>query len=335
MRFKNLGRVALAVTALLIVALSWYPPLQNLANEQVDAGLKRALISFASARTLNAVISVVQGTELSMQPLGIGVTLTLGQALDPVNDLVEQFSSLMLYASVAFGVQKALLAIGANWAISLAVSVVALAWAGLSVYRRAPPWLSRLLLVLLLVRFAIPVVTLGSDFLYRQLLEPEYLEHQQSIDAVAGDIAEVAPSMPGVAPKTPSGTTEALPPVPAPSAEAPAAGADQRTVWEKMRDAVTPGAPSAEQPGTDQPTAGSGEEPGWWETLKDRFGPKLPNLTLDLESIKTSVEGLPERIIRLTVIFLLQTMIVPILLLWLLYRVAVGLVRPEDRRPAN
>ena len=32
---------------------------------------------------------------------GVGVTLTLGEVLDPVNDLVEQFSSLMLAAAVA------------------------------------------------------------------------------------------------------------------------------------------------------------------------------------------------------------------------------------------
>ncbi|MCB1944024.1 MAG: hypothetical protein KDI53_18575, partial [Candidatus Accumulibacter sp.] len=81
--------------------------------------MKRALVSFATARALNAVISVAQGTEVSMQPAGMGVVLTPGQLLDPVNDLVEQFSHLMLAASVAFGVQKVLISIGAYWVISL------------------------------------------------------------------------------------------------------------------------------------------------------------------------------------------------------------------------
>jgi len=98
----------------LAALVAWYRPLQDVANAQVDAGLKRALISFASARALNAVISVIQGTEFSIQPIGVGVTLTSGQVLDPVNDLIEQFSTLMVVASVAFGVQKVLLAIGAH-----------------------------------------------------------------------------------------------------------------------------------------------------------------------------------------------------------------------------
>jgi hypothetical protein len=80
-----------------IVAIlgSWLAPLDLPATQQVDAGLKRALVSFATARALNAVISVAQGTQASIQPLGVGVTLAPGQALDPVNDLVEKFSNLM------------------------------------------------------------------------------------------------------------------------------------------------------------------------------------------------------------------------------------------------
>ena len=73
--------IALAVT---LITASWYSPFQQVANEQVDAGLKAALISFASARALNAVISVTQGTQVGLQPGGLGVTLSLGQVLDPI-----------------------------------------------------------------------------------------------------------------------------------------------------------------------------------------------------------------------------------------------------------
>ena len=55
-------RIALAALVAIMVACSWLTPLDSAANQQVDAGLKRALLSFATARALNAVISVVQGT---------------------------------------------------------------------------------------------------------------------------------------------------------------------------------------------------------------------------------------------------------------------------------
>lgn len=47
---------------------------------------------------------MAQGTEVAVEPAGVGVIFTPGQILDPVNDLLEQFSNLMLAASVAFGI---------------------------------------------------------------------------------------------------------------------------------------------------------------------------------------------------------------------------------------
>ncbi len=260
-------RLLLGVVVLAVVACSWYEPIQSTANEQVDAGLKRALISFASARTLNGVISVVQGTEVSVQPLGVGLTLTLGQALDPINDLVEQFSSLMLVAAVAFGVQKALLAIGANWAVSALVTVFAVVWAVLYALKRPPPWLSVLLMVLLMVRFAVPVATIGSELVFQRLLAQDYQAHQASIEGTSRDIGQLAPK-----------------PLP------------------------------------------DGESKGWWDKIKEGAGAAIPSVSLD--AIKKSVEDLPERLIRLIVIFVLQTMVLPIILIWVLYRVVVGVVLP-------
>src|SRR4030042_1711880 len=49
--------------------------------------------------------------------------------LNPLNDLVERFSDLMLMASVAFGVQLLLLEMGMHWGMSLALTLAALAWA--------------------------------------------------------------------------------------------------------------------------------------------------------------------------------------------------------------
>ena len=287
-RTTGLGRWGVIAALALVVAGAWLPQIQALADAQVDAGLERALISFASARTLNGLISVLQGTEVSMQPLGVGLTLTVGQALDPVNDLIEQFSTLMLYASVAFGVQKALLAIGGHWLISILVSGTAIAWAVLHARGQAPAWLGRALLLMLLVRFAIPVATLGSDLLYRQLLAQDYAQQQASIAAVSEVILQATPA-----------------PMQGPGEAAPPATGE-----------ATPAAPPASAAGK-----------GWVARLKDRVvgAVSVP----DFEAIKASVKDLPERIVRLIVVFLLQTMIIPIVLLWSLYRVAIGLARME------
>lgn len=64
------------------------------------------------ARGLNAVVSVAQGTELSIEPVGVGVTLAPGEILDPLNDLIEQVSTVLLIASASIGIQKIVVGIG-------------------------------------------------------------------------------------------------------------------------------------------------------------------------------------------------------------------------------
>lgn len=66
----------------------------------VHEASERALYSFAIARGINAVISVIQSAEVGFT-LAVSATLEPGQILDPVNDLVERFSLVMLIASSA------------------------------------------------------------------------------------------------------------------------------------------------------------------------------------------------------------------------------------------
>ena len=261
MQLVRNAMVALFVAAL--VACAWLRPLDTPAAQQADAGLKRALVSFATARTLNAVISVAQGTEASLQPLGLGVTMTPGQALKPIHDLVEQFCTLMLAASVVFGVQKVLISIGTHWWVSLALSVAALGWVGCYWrWKRPPMLLSRLLVMLLMLRFAIPVVTLGTDALWQKYLAADYAVNQQSIGTVSGQADKPNP-----------------------------------------------------------PVAGSSDTQGVLAAAKNWFS-KNVDVKAQFEHLKAAAEQVAEHIVRLIVIFVLQTLVIPLLLLWALYGVA-------------
>ncbi len=87
------------------LALSWWGALDEAASLRTHAALQRALVTFALTRTLNGVISVAQGTELAFEPAGVGVVISAGEILDPLNDLVEQFSWLTLLAATSLGIQ--------------------------------------------------------------------------------------------------------------------------------------------------------------------------------------------------------------------------------------
>ncbi len=174
---------------LLIGALSLTPFVDQRAEADYEKLFQRALITFALARTINGVISVVQGTEVALQPAGVGVTLTPGEILDPVNDLVERFSWIMMGATISLGIQNVLLDVSAWWVIQLLLS-------GLSAWLLVRVWypggqhasgvrkvlLVRVLLLLLFLRFAVPVMLIANDLLYQQFLEQRY---QQSTEVIA------------------------------------------------------------------------------------------------------------------------------------------------------
>jgi len=248
-----------------IVVCAWLGPLDSPASEQVDAGLKRALVSFATARVLNGVISVVQGTQISAQPFGVGVNLTPGQLLAPLSELVKHFSDMMLAASIAFGIQKVLISIGSYWLLSAALTATAFGWTWFYFLRLSPPgWLCRALVILLMLRFAIPLVTIGTDLLSQKFLAAEFTSSQQAIDLSSVQVATFIPPMPA-----------------------------------------------------------SSEAQGTWDKVKEWLG-KGADVKMHFENLKKAAEQAINHIVKIMVIFLLQTLIIPILLLWALYGVLRG-----------
>ncbi len=263
-------RIVFVALIAVLVAVSWSAVLDAAALRQLDAGGLRALAAFAVARGLNAGISLLQGTEIALQPMGVGLTLAVGQVLDPVNDLVEHFANLTLFAAVAFGVEGLLVRIGGHWAVSLGFSLCALAWAQRLLSRQSvPAWLGRALVLFVFVRLALPLAFVASDFAFRHFLEADYREGTQVIERLAGQIDALAPP------------------------------------------------PSAQ------------ESAGVLDRLKDWGGAQIGDLKARLAALKAAAEQSVERIVRLMVVFIVQTCLLPLLSAWLLWRLLRAAVAPR------
>lgn len=263
---QNATQFVVVVIVAVMVACAWLSPFDNKANEQVDAGLKRALATYATARILNGAISVLQGTEIAATPAGVGMTFTPGQILDPLNDLVEQFSQVMLVAMVAFGVEKVLLTVGASWMISLTMSVVAAVWATLYLrHMQWSRWLGRLLLVLLVARFAMPAALMGTDMVFQSFMASDYQESQALLHAVQGEASKLG---------------------------------------------------SVSQDATDKQ--------GFWDRFKSTTVDAFSEARSRLENLKIAAEKAVESVIKLMVIFVLETIVVPLLFIWLLLGIGRG-----------
>lgn len=100
-------RLLITVVVFLLVFVSWLEFFDKQSIAYIDKALVQATVTFGLARAFNAVISVLQSVEISV----VAVSVTVGEALDPLNDLVEQFSTLMQYAVGSLIIQKLLVEI--------------------------------------------------------------------------------------------------------------------------------------------------------------------------------------------------------------------------------
>ena len=182
-----------------------------------ESAFKRALVTFAVARTLNGAISLAQGTEVAIEPGGVGVILSVGQVLDPINDLVERFSVVMLVAASSLGLQIILLKMTAWWGVTAVLVIVA----GIAIVSIWSPRLansnhagtvSRILLVMLFIRFAVPLMIMGTNLVTDTFLATEQEAGTAALEATRTEIEELNEDT-----KMPSDLVQSLPEDPDPS----------------------------------------------------------------------------------------------------------------------
>ncbi len=185
-------RLLALLCALLLIALSWTRVLDAPAGDYLDGALKRTLVTFAIARALNGSISMLQDADISVSPVGVGVTVSPGELLDPINDLIEQFSAILLAASISLGAQKILLSISGASAVSLVFSLVALGACASLLAAGMARWKSalwRVSALLLLLRFFVPAYALASQAIDQHFLQPRYDEASLALDVSRSDAA--------------------------------------------------------------------------------------------------------------------------------------------------
>lgn len=263
------GRVLLSLMLLAMLALSSIGLGDDFARQRTDQAFERSLVTFAVARGINAAVSVVQGTELAVEPGGVGVVLAPGEVFDPVNDLIERFSWVMLASSASLGIQKVLLDASATplmrgvVAITVGIGLVLL-WIvrhGGSAWR---VWLWRMIGMALFLRFAVLMVALASDGVYQGLLEARYHQSMAALQSTEATVKAQTPE---------------------------------------------PNLPSSED-------VGLAERIGhWWKQRQSQW-----NVSERIDAMRAALSGAVHDLIQLLVVFILQTMVLPLLFLWIAWR---------------
>lgn len=237
------------------------------AREYYDSTFKNALYTYGIVRGINAVISVIQGSDIALSPAGMGITLAVGEILDPLNDLIERFSWICLAATTSLGIQRLLMSVTAWLGITFFLPLSMLI-TGIGI------WLPQLknvtfkqlglqLLILALVfRYALPLTAFATGRIDTLFFQQTYREAAADLERANAAVQDDAENL---------------------SSEG------ERSLLEKFQAFF-------------------------------RNVDRAVQLEARVRSLKASVAGYTGQIIDLIVVFVLQTLVVPLIVLYLLLR---------------
>ena len=267
-QYKVIITLGIVLIATLIIG-GW---LDTTGRNYTEDGIKRALATYAIARGLNGVISVAQGTEVAIEPVGVGVTFTPGQILDPINDLIERFSWIVLASSVSLGAQNVLLSMtewlwfGVTVGVFLIIALLAI-WQKQLFTETTKKYLYKATLILVILRLAVPVIAVVNQGVYQIFLEPQYQESKVKLEETTTLLEESTP--------TPVETEEGF--------------------FERAQKVIS--------------------------DASDAF-----NIDQKMDELKKIASDISQYVMNMIVVFVLQTIIFPLLFLWLTYRSIVTVV---------
>ena len=262
-------KIFMSIILLLLLVLNLGFEVDEGALKVQDEAFDRAMIAFGLAKGLNAIISLIQGTELSFTPVGVGLNFSIGEVLDPFNDIVERFSWVMLGASVSLGIQKILLSLSAKvflqvlFALGVAISIFLL-WSKKVHSKELFVYSFKFFMLLFIFRFSAIIFVYSSNILYITTLQEEYEHSSVVVMSTKVELQELQ---------------------------------------EQNKQIMN-----------------NKNESGFFSEFENKYS-KLKNsldLSKQLDGMQESIELASRNIVNLITIFILQTILMPLLFLWLM-----------------
>lgn len=185
------NKTTVAIVLYLVLALATQVFFQQYGTRYLDSALLKATASFALARGLNGIITVVQESSVSAGVIVEG-NVAVGQILDPVNDLVEGFSWIMLASIISLGIQKLLIIVGVQAGLVLFGAALLALLVHWLVNRRAVGGANalsyRLLVLAIIVQAVVPITSSIGAAVSSTFLASRYQQAESALTAVQQDL---------------------------------------------------------------------------------------------------------------------------------------------------
>jgi hypothetical protein len=196
---KNFARpvviLIVAVTLFLFPTIR-VPYIDNKTDSYFTSSIIEASASYAVCRGVNATVSVVKESHVEVEPAGVGVSLAIGQIVDPIYDLTERATDVFVTAIASLTIQeiayKISVALAPKIVASLLVLILVLSWIKHQRAKIASDMMMKLMILVLLARFCLPVSSIINDFLHERFFAPEIKTAEQAITLNSPELEKLA-----------------------------------------------------------------------------------------------------------------------------------------------
>ena len=168
------------------------PVLDSAAEKYFQDSITKAGVSYGVCRLINGTVSVIQQSSVQLEPAGIGMSLAVGQIVDPINDMVERLSNVLVLSITSLGIQEL------SYEISIALAPPILA--GLLLVLSGLLWFKsdklfalqkvvlNVLIIVSVARFCLPISSIANEFLQTQFFEDRIVEARGALAEGTADL---------------------------------------------------------------------------------------------------------------------------------------------------
>ncbi|MFT5700065.1 MAG: hypothetical protein ACI8ZB_002936 [Desulforhopalus sp.] len=168
------------------------PVLDSTADSYFKDSMTKAGVSYGVCRVINATVSVIQESNVQLEPAGIGLSLAVGQIVDPINDMVERLSNVLVLSITSLGVQE----LAYEISITIVPQIIAvlllflsfLVWVKNERVLQFQRILMNVLVIASIARFCLPISSIANEFLQENFFEGKIIEANEILTASTADI---------------------------------------------------------------------------------------------------------------------------------------------------
>lgn len=179
--------ILLIITALFLFMLPGFklPYLDKKADTYFSEAMTKAGLAYGVCRLVNASVSVIKESQIQIQPAGLGVSLAAGQVLDPLDDMTERSSDILITAIVSLGIQKIAYELSVAFAPALtAIAIIAFVIISFFQGERAKAISEIILKSIILIavaRLCLPTSSIISSYLNDHYFSPEIIKAKDEL----------------------------------------------------------------------------------------------------------------------------------------------------------